>query len=48
MKKRGTANKAGNKKSIEQIAAEHLANQAKPISNVPGAADVIRGDRNAR
>jgi len=48
MEKRGTANKVGKKKFIEQIAAEHLANHAKPISNVPSAVDVIRGDRNSR
>ncbi len=35
-------------KSIEQIAAEHLARYPEPFTNVPRAVDIIREDRDSR
>ena len=38
----------GGPRSIEQIAAEHRARQAQPITNAPSAAELIRRERDAR
>ena len=35
-------------KSIEQIAAEHLARYPEPFTHVPRAVDIIREDRDSR
>ncbi len=35
-------------KTIEQIAAEHLARYPEPFTNVPRAVDIIREDRDSR
>lgn len=39
---------AGGPKSIEQIAAEHRASQAAPITDQPSAVELIRRDRDSR
>lgn len=35
-------------RSIEEIAAEHLARYPKPFTHVPRAVDIIRKDRDSR
>jgi plasmid stability protein len=42
------AARRGPTKSIEQIAAEHLARHPEPFFDVPRAVDIIRDDRDDR
>jgi len=39
---------AGGQKSIEQIAVEHRQRQPTPVADAPGAAGLIRRERDAR
>jgi len=36
------------KKTIEQIAAEHLARYPEPLTQFPRAVDILRADRDSR